>query len=486
LSLGKKAISGSLLLLFGKVIQKSLGIISMLVLARFLTPEDFGIVAIATIAAFFFDTIGQTGTQQYIIQKETITSQDVNTAWTLNLLFKAGCFLLFIAAIPFITDYSDNTLLKPVLYWISLIIPLGALISPGLIVQSRNLNYRPITKLTITEKFVSICITIPLAVITQNYWAMIIGMISSYFFKLIISYVVAPYPVRLCFENIREQWKFSKWVLGQAIVGFSRSEADSLLTTRLFGVETLGGFNLMKNISTLPATEIIRPMTNPLLPAFSKLKNEPKRLAYQFTNCLIVVMITSSIIVGYIHFFHATLVQLAFDEKWWRFSPLLGILSLIIISFSISEIASRLLLSKGLSKATFVYSVITLAALLITLLCFDYGSILEFAKARIAVAYLSTLVLVLYAFYLLKSSPFFFSISSIFAFSFAYTSGYITTAIVSNLAPPIFVEFLVSGITFVTVYLILLSLSILLTWKIPAVKDLALYLFSFYTDARNK
>ena len=147
MSLGKKAISGSLLLLFGKVIQKSLGIISMLVLARFLTPEDFGIVAIATIAAFFFDTIGQTGTQQYIIQKETITSQDVNTAWTLNLLFKAGCFLLFIAAIPFITDYSDNTLLKPVLYWISLIIPLGALISPGLIVQSRNLNYRPITKL---------------------------------------------------------------------------------------------------------------------------------------------------------------------------------------------------------------------------------------------------------------------------------------------------------------------------------------------------
>ena len=60
MSLGKKTINGALLLLFGKVIQKSLGIISMLVLARFLTPEDFGIVAMATITAFFFDVIGAT------------------------------------------------------------------------------------------------------------------------------------------------------------------------------------------------------------------------------------------------------------------------------------------------------------------------------------------------------------------------------------------------------------------------------------------
>ena len=132
----------------------------MLVLARFLTPEDFGIVAMATITAFFFDVIGETGTPQYIAQKDTITSEDVNTAWTLNLIFKAACFVCFILAIPLISAYSENELIEPVLYCISLVIPLGALISPGLIVQSRNLNYKPITKLSIIEKLVSICVTI--------------------------------------------------------------------------------------------------------------------------------------------------------------------------------------------------------------------------------------------------------------------------------------------------------------------------------------
>lgn len=458
----------------------------MLVLARFLTPEDFGIVAIATITAFFFDVIGETGTPQYITQKESITTADVNTAWTLNLILKAGCFLLFIVSIPLISNYSDNTLLGPVLYCVSLVIPLGALISPGLIVQGRNLNFKPITKLTIIEKFVSICITIPLAVVLESYWAMVIGMMVSYTLKLIISYLVAPWPVRLCVENIRAQWKFSKWVLGQGIVGFSRAEIDSFLTTRLFGMDALGGFNVMKNISTLPAREIIRPIANPLLPAFSKLKNEPERLGYQFTNCLIIITIVSTMIVGYLYFFHSTLVHLVFDEKWWKFSPLLGTLSLIIITYSLSEIISRLILSQGLSKVNFFFSVFTLGALLITLLCFNYSTLIEFAEARIIVAYLSTAILLSYAFHLLKSSGLFFVVSSLCIFMSAFVAGTVTRTLIDSVNLNVFLEFFVSGVSFIAIYLGLLFLLLLTMWKVPSVKKRAVYFFSLYQQVRSK
>jgi len=486
LSLGKKTINGSLLLLFGKVIQKSLGIISMLVLARFLTPEDFGIVAMATITAFFFDVIGETGTPQYIAQKDTITSEDVNTAWTLNLIFKAACFVCFILAIPLISAYSENELIEPVLYCISLVIPLGALISPGLIVQSRNLNYKPITKLSIIEKLVSICVTIPLAILLESYWAMVIGMIASYALKFFISYLVAPWSVRLCFQNIKAQWKFSKWVLGQGIIGFSRSEADSFLTTRLFGIDILGGFNLMKNISTLPANEIIRPIVNPLLPAFSRLKNEPERLAYQFTNCLVIIMLMSSVIVGYIYFFHDILIRLAFDEKWWGFSPLLGTLSLIIVTFSISEVVVRLLLSKGLTKVSFVFSTITLAVLLLALLGVEYSSIVDFAKARVAIAYLSCLVLLGYAYYLLKTSGLFFIVSSSIISLCAFIAGIITRELIDAVSLNIVLEFFGSGILYVVIYIALLLLVLVALWKIPSVQQRVLYLISLFQQLIKK
>ena len=315
---------------------------------------------------------------------------------------------------------------------------------------------------------------------------MVIGMIASYALKFFISYLVAPWSVRLCFQNIKAQWKFSKWVLGQGIIGFSRSEADSFLTTRLFGIDILGGFNLMKNISTLPANEIIRPIVNPLLPAFSRLKNEPERLAYQFTNCLVIIMLMSSVIVGYIYFFHDILIRLAFDEKWWGFSPLLGTLSLIIVTFSISEVVMRLLLSKGLTKVSFVFSTITLAVLLLALLGVEYSSIVDFAKARVAIAYLSCLVLLGYAYYLLKTSGLFFIVSSSIISLCAFIAGIITRELIDAVSLNIVLEFFGSGILYVVIYIALLLLVLVALWKIPSVQQRVLYLISLFQQLIKK
>lgn len=86
MSTTKKLLQSSGLLVGIRLFQRSLGLISTLILARLLTPEDFGVVAVAALIIHFSEVLSNTGIQQYIVQVEEANVETVNTAWTLDLM----------------------------------------------------------------------------------------------------------------------------------------------------------------------------------------------------------------------------------------------------------------------------------------------------------------------------------------------------------------------------------------------------------------
>ena len=83
-----------------KLLGKLLGLFSTFVTARILAPEDFGLIAIISIALYFFDILSHAASEQYIVRKRTISFIDYNTAWSLNLCLKCGVSLLVILLSP--------------------------------------------------------------------------------------------------------------------------------------------------------------------------------------------------------------------------------------------------------------------------------------------------------------------------------------------------------------------------------------------------
>ena len=102
MSTSSRVFKSSTFLLAIQLFQRSLGLISTLILARLLLPEDFGIVAMVAIALQFFETLADAGNKHYIIQKSEITDQDLNTAWTMNLAIKTVMATLIIVVAPLI------------------------------------------------------------------------------------------------------------------------------------------------------------------------------------------------------------------------------------------------------------------------------------------------------------------------------------------------------------------------------------------------
>jgi PST family polysaccharide transporter len=252
---------------------------------------------------FLFDVLADSGANQYIVQKEEVDRTDLDTAWTLGFILKLMIAIVLFLSAGFISDFFETTELTLVIQVISFILPISALKSPGLFILRRELNYRPIVKVELWQKVFSFAITMALAFYLQNYWAMILGVVVSYVFQLIGSYFCYPYLPKLTLIRIRQQWGFSKWMLLKAIVGYIKSEFDTVYVSKMYNIDVVGGFSIMKNLSMLPAREIISPLSEPLLATFSKAKNNNKQFAFQLISSLsLLLIVTTPISIGLFSF----------------------------------------------------------------------------------------------------------------------------------------------------------------------------------------
>ena len=99
-----KLLSSSTLSVAAKVFQRLIGVVSLLILARLLSPEDFAITALTSMFIYFFDVLSNAGSEQYIIQKQQLQPHDLNTAWSLDIIIKFSLFGLLVILTPLIAN----------------------------------------------------------------------------------------------------------------------------------------------------------------------------------------------------------------------------------------------------------------------------------------------------------------------------------------------------------------------------------------------
>ncbi|MFT6910030.1 MAG: lipopolysaccharide exporter [Oleiphilaceae bacterium] len=108
----KKSLLAGTLLVANALLKKAIGLISTLILARVLAPDDFGLVAITMLVLGFLEVFAVTGSQQYIYQKEDVTKEILDTAWTIDLILKfIIAITLFISADLIASYYEDEQLI---------------------------------------------------------------------------------------------------------------------------------------------------------------------------------------------------------------------------------------------------------------------------------------------------------------------------------------------------------------------------------------
>ncbi|QYF95065.1 lipopolysaccharide biosynthesis protein [Massilia sp. PAMC28688] len=269
-----------------KMLDKVVGLLSTIVLARMLVPADFGLVAMAMVLIAAMNVLVAFGFDVSLIQKQNANRDDFDTAWTFTVLFSAICaIILALGAGPAAAFYREPRL-ELVLYILAFTFFIQGCANIGPVIFRREMRFDQEFKYLISKRLSTFFVTIPLAVYLQNYWALVIGQLVGHSISVITSYIISDYRPRFCMKAKLELFHSSKWLMLANIVSFVSNSGAQFIIGRVSGPQVLGVYTIAAEISTMPTTELVAPINRAAFPGYAKSAADPAALRASFLKVI--------------------------------------------------------------------------------------------------------------------------------------------------------------------------------------------------------
>ncbi|RIZ50327.1 oligosaccharide flippase family protein [Vibrio sp. PID23_8] len=360
--LNKKIAIGYLWNLLAKWLNRSVGLICTLLLVRILEPADFGIVALASIVMAFFVMLSNAGTDKYLIKAKLCSDEMLDSAWSLNITLKLVCSMTLAMLAKQLAVYMNEPALVDVLLVSCLIPVLSAFKNVGLVRFERELNYKPLTQLSVTVKIAVVPVTLALALYLKNYWALVIGLIASEVMTVIGSYMIHPYRPKWSIKLWHQQWSFSKWHLLSMTSGYLRSRIDAILLGRYLTSSDVGIYRVSQEFAWLPFTELIAPATSSMYSGLTQVREDREQLSNSILRYLAISYLLVVPSVLGIFALSDLFTNVVLGHKWAEASPIIGMLAILMLSMPLNISLQAVLTSLSKIKYLILLDIIMIAA----------------------------------------------------------------------------------------------------------------------------
>ena len=317
-------------------------LVRTLVVARLLAPHDLGLMGVALVALAFTDLTAQTGFRIALIQKKGDIKPYLDTAWTMEVLRGLVLGGAMFAAAPFIAAFFRAPDAETIIKILSLDPILRSAFNIGIVYFRRDLQLHKRFIFELANFAVAASITIILAFVLRNVWALVYGTLAGSAAQLIASFVLHPHRPRprLELSKAGELWQFGRWVFATNLVTYMLQNVDKVLVGRLLGVATLGLYQLAFRMSSYVGTELKDVGRSVTLPVYAKLQDEQSTLRKAYLEATQLTSLTSfPIAVGLIvvgsHFVPAVL-----GEKWQPMVPAMQILAIAGLLSTLEAVGS--------------------------------------------------------------------------------------------------------------------------------------------------
>ncbi len=327
-NVGNRIARGAVWMVLFKVIERSLGLISTIILARLLVPNDFGIVAMATSIIYALDLLNSFSFELALIQKRSTREVDYNTAWTFRILLSfvvAGTLALL--AGPAANFYGQPDL-PPVILVLAIGVVAESFQNIGTVMYLKEMNFRKEFILRALVKIIAFSTTVPLAFYLRDYWALVIGMVVGRLATVVLSYMLHPYRPKLSIAAWRELFGFSIWLFLNNVNMFLRLRLADFVIGRSVGAAQLGLFSVAYEIAHLVSSELIAPINRAVFPGFSQIASDRARLRQQLLNVLAVTCLLSLPAALGVAAIADLVVPILLGPSWLETIPLIRLLAL--------------------------------------------------------------------------------------------------------------------------------------------------------------
>ncbi len=335
-----KAITGGTWLLLTRLLHSVLQFIRTVILARLLVPHDFGLFSVAILALFLVQQFSNLGFTSALIQKKGNIAPYLNTVWTINIIKGAAIALLLFLTAPLLGTFFESVEAISVIRAMALIVVLQSLSNVAVVYFDKELTYKKYLFFTIGRTLAELIVGVSAAILLQNVWALVLGLLAGELTACIISYAIYSFRPRFALDTsmAKELFVFGKWLFGSSALVYLTTQGSSIFVGKYLGLATLGIFHMAYRFTGMISNELVFPVLKVTFPVYARLQDDLPRLR---NACLDVFKLSSFIIflAAMLLFVLAdNIVFTVIGEQWAGSIPIIRILVLQASDWSLQRL----------------------------------------------------------------------------------------------------------------------------------------------------
>jgi O-antigen/teichoic acid export membrane protein len=324
-----------------RFVVRSIGILSTIILARLLMPQDFGLVALASLLYGLLEVMGDFSFDQALIRDQEAGRSHYDTVWTLTILRGVVIAILIVVGTHPAAAFFEEPRLVAIMYCLAAAAFVDGFRNVGVVDFRKELRFDKEFRFMLARRVASFVLTVVLAVIWRNYWALVAGLMAGRFVLVPVSYFMHPYRPRLSFARWRGIMDFSKWLLLNNILHFVNLRSDIFFLGKLVGTESLGFYRVAHDISNLPTSQLSSPIRRATFPGYAKMAGDWGRLQNAFLDVFSLMLLASAPLAVGIGLVADPMVKVFLGHKWVDSIPLVQVLAIYgLLSISTANSAA--------------------------------------------------------------------------------------------------------------------------------------------------
>jgi O-antigen/teichoic acid export membrane protein len=335
-----------------QVIQQVLNLGFSVVMARLLAPEDFGLLAMASVFTGVVFLVLDLGLGSALIQRKTITEQQVSSIFWMNVFTGVVMTLVGIGASWAIASFYSTPAVQPIVVGLSLNFLVFSLSATQQALLTRQMNFQSLELRTLGGHLVGTLCGVGMAFAGFGVWSLVARIVITGFVGMVLLWSVSGWRPDWYFRwaDVQQLMGYSNDVLSSNFLNYIGRNADNFLIGRFVGITELGYYALAYNVMRLPVQRFSQVLIRVLFPAMARLQEDIHKLKHGwFRATRLAGAVTLPMMLGLI-VLAPQLVPVVYGEQWIPVVPVLQVLSISGIIQAIALLDGTILLAIGRSR----------------------------------------------------------------------------------------------------------------------------------------
>ena len=372
MSLKYQALNGIKWTTLSTVVQTVVQLVMLAILARLLTPGDFGLMAIMMVVIGFSEAFMDMGISNAIIHRQDITHDQLSTLYWLNIGSGICLFLIIAALSPLIAlFYGDPRITEPLLV-LSLVFIIVGVGNQFRILCQKEMQFNRMARVEIIASLCSLMVAVFSAMAGVGVYALVFAMLAqssvSSFMFLIMGLREHHRPELIFkYKDIKCFWTFGLYQMGEKSINYISSNADKLIIGKLLGMQAVGFYNMAWQLIIFPVSKINPILNKVAFPVYAKVQNDAVALNRYYSLNVKALSLVTVPLLAFLSFFAADVVLVFFGPGWETTATLVTILAFVGILKALGNPGGAIILAKGRADVGFWWNVGWAVLVIVTL-----------------------------------------------------------------------------------------------------------------------